>query len=87
MAEQRPAAAGRRNSGTRVAFAAAAGSSSPSTPASCTGAPSWAATTAYATTGTKVSWKGHYYTNRWWSQGEDPTTTGQWGVWNDLGPC
>jgi chitinase len=34
-----------------------------------------------------VSWKGRTYSNKWWTQGEDPTTTGQWGVWSDLGPC
>jgi chitinase len=34
-----------------------------------------------------VSWKGHTYSNKWWTTGEDPSTTGAWGVWNDLGPC
>ncbi|MGV9269390.1 glycosyl hydrolase family 18 protein [Kitasatospora sp. NPDC003701] len=58
----------------------------PTTPAGCSAAPSWDAATTYATS-TKVSWKGHYYTNKWWTKGEDPTTTGQWGVWTDNGPC
>ncbi|MFI6446164.1 chitinase C-terminal domain-containing protein [Kitasatospora sp. NPDC050543] len=53
---------------------------------SCT-APSWDAAATYATTGTKVSWKGHTYSNKWWTKGEDPGTTGQWGVWSDLGAC
>ncbi|MFC9326323.1 chitinase C-terminal domain-containing protein [Kitasatospora sp. NPDC057015] len=56
------------------------------TAGACTGAPSWDAGTTYATT-TKVSWKGHYYSNKWWTKGEDPTTTGTWGVWSDLGAC
>lgn len=65
-------------------------SSSPSTSAGPTGGtctvPSWNAATVYATT-TTVSWKGRKYSNKWWTQGEDPSTTGQWGVWSDLGPC
>ncbi|MGE7434839.1 glycosyl hydrolase family 18 protein [Kitasatospora sp. NPDC001175] len=62
------------------------GSPSPS-PTSCAGAPGWNPSTVYAAPGTKVSWKGHYYTNKWWTQGEDPSISGQWGVWADNGPC
>ncbi|MFJ9953627.1 glycosyl hydrolase family 18 protein [Kitasatospora sp. NPDC091207] len=58
----------------------------PTTPAGCSAAPGWDAATTYATS-TKVAWKGHYYTNKWWTKGEDPATTGQWGVWTDNGPC
>ncbi|PYC77304.1 glycoside hydrolase [Streptomyces tateyamensis] len=53
---------------------------------SCT-APSWSASAVYATAGTKVSWKGHNYTNKWWTTNEDPSLSGQWGVWTDNGPC
>ncbi|MEV4559800.1 glycosyl hydrolase family 18 protein [Kitasatospora sp. NPDC049285] len=69
--------------------ASASQSASPSASAStgtCSGAPSWSATTTYATA-TKVSWKGHYYTNKWWTLNEDPTLSGQWGVWADNGAC
>ncbi|GAA2743858.1 MULTISPECIES: glycosyl hydrolase family 18 protein [Kitasatospora] len=67
-------------------------STSPSASASastgtCSAAPSWNSATVYATAGTKVSWKGHYYTNKWWTQNEDPTLSGQWGVWADNGAC
>ena len=66
-------------------------SSSPSTSASPTGgtctAPGWNAATVYATAGSVVSWKGHKYTNKWWTQGEDPSLSGQWGVWTDNGAC
>ncbi|GAA1241038.1 hypothetical protein GCM10009665_34840 [Kitasatospora nipponensis] len=60
----------------------------PTTPApgTCT-APSWSASATYATSGTKVSWKGHTYTNKWWTTNEDPSLSGQWGVWTDNGPC
>ncbi|GEM_PF-2045807 len=36
-------------------------------------------------TGDIVSYNGHNYKAKWWTQGENPTTTGQWGVWEDLG--
>ncbi|MFE2873986.1 carbohydrate-binding protein [Embleya sp. NPDC059259] len=34
-----------------------------------------------------VSYQGHTYRAKWWTQGEVPGTTGQWGVWVDLGAC
>lgn len=51
----------------------------------CT-APAWAAATVY-TGGNQVSHKGHTWKAQWWTQGEEPGTTGQWGVWTDLGAC
>nr|WP_249044686.1 family 20 glycosylhydrolase [Crossiella equi] len=35
----------------------------------------------------QVSHKGRSYTAKWWTQGEEPGTTGQWGVWQDNGAC
>ncbi|MFJ7911121.1 glycosyl hydrolase family 18 protein [Kitasatospora sp. NPDC096204] len=62
--------------------------STQTTPApACSAAPSWDANTTYAAGGTKVSWKGHYYTNKWWTKGDDPSLSGQWGAWTDNGPC
>ncbi|CAM5368121.1 GH18 domain-containing protein OS=Kitasatospora aureofaciens OX=1894 GN=GCM10010502_59720 PE=4 SV=1 [Kitasatospora aureofaciens] len=55
-------------------------------PGTCTAAPGWDAGTTYATP-TKVSWKGHYYQNKWWTKGDDPAAGGAWGVWSDLGAC
>ncbi|MFF3458048.1 glycosyl hydrolase family 18 protein [Streptomyces sp. NPDC002730] len=54
-------------------------------PAGCT-APAWSATPAY-TGSTQVSHKGHVWKAKWWTQGEEPGTTGEWGVWQDLGAC
>jgi chitinase len=34
-----------------------------------------------------VSWKRHNWKTKWWTQGEEPGTTGAWGVWQDLGAC
>ncbi|GAA2989956.1 glycosyl hydrolase family 18 protein [Streptomyces lactacystinicus] len=56
------------------------------TSGACTAAPGWDAGTTYATP-TKVSWKGHYYQNKWWTKGDDPAASGSWGVWSDLGTC
>jgi chitinase len=52
----------------------------------CT-APTWNATTAYVG-GTSVSYNGHKYTAKWWTQGEQPDThSGPDQVWVDNGPC
>jgi chitinase len=53
---------------------------------SCTD-PTWSATAVY-TGGMSVSWKGHKYTAKWWTQNEQPDThSGQWDVWTDNGAC
>jgi chitinase len=50
-------------------------------------APAWNATTAYVG-GSTVSYNGHTYTSKWWTQGEQPDThSGQYDVWTDNGPC
>ncbi|MDQ0792848.1 chitinase [Streptomyces sp. B1I3] len=51
----------------------------------CASAP-WATATVY-TGGQQVSHKGHTWKAKWWTTGEEPGTTGQWGVWQDLGTC
>ncbi|MFF0791458.1 glycosyl hydrolase family 18 protein [Streptomyces spiralis] len=51
----------------------------------CTAAP-WDKTKVY-TGGQTVSYKSHTWKAKWWTQGEEPGTTGEWGVWQDLGPC
>ncbi|WP_373304372.1 carbohydrate-binding protein, partial [Streptomyces anandii] len=51
----------------------------------CTAAP-WAKDKVY-TGGQQVSHNGHNWKAKWWTLGEEPGTTGQWGVWQDLGAC
>ncbi|MEU1132745.1 glycosyl hydrolase family 18 protein [Streptomyces sp. NPDC005900] len=51
----------------------------------CTAAP-WAKSTVY-TGGQQVSHQGHTWKAKWWTTGEEPGTTGEWGVWQDLGAC
>ncbi|MEU8890499.1 glycosyl hydrolase family 18 protein [Streptomyces sp. NPDC048442] len=51
----------------------------------CTAAP-WASATVY-TGGQQASHKGHTWKAKWWTTGEEPGTTGEWGVWQDLGAC
>ncbi len=54
-------------------------------PGTCT-APAWTASQVYPG-GNVVSHNGHKWTAGWWTQGEEPGTTGQWGVWTDNGAC
>ncbi|WP_460542613.1 glycosyl hydrolase family 18 protein [Glycomyces halotolerans] len=48
--------------------------------------PAWDSSTAY-TGGDQVGHGGNEWRAKWWTQGEEPGTTGQWGVWEDLGAC
>ncbi|MYU24266.1 chitinase [Streptomyces sp. SID8352] len=48
--------------------------------------PPWSSGTVY-TGGQTVSHKGHNWKAKWWTTAEEPGTTGQWGVWQDLGAC
>jgi chitinase len=61
-------------------------SSTTTTPPSTCTAPAWAAATVYPG-GNQVSHKSRNWRAKWWTQGEEPGTTGEWGVWADLGPC
>jgi chitinase len=54
---------------------------------SCAGIAAWDPATVYATPGFSVTWAGHLYQNKWWTQGEDPTRSGRWDVWADQGAC
>ena len=46
----------------------------------------WTASGVY-TSGAAVSHKGHNWSARWWTQGEEPGAAGEWGVWQDKGAC
>ncbi|WP_432834873.1 chitinase [Dactylosporangium sp. CA-092794] len=47
--------------------------------------PAWVSTTAY-NGGATVSYGGHKWTAKWWTQGDIPGNNGQ-GVWTDNGAC
>jgi hypothetical protein len=49
-------------------------------------APLWSAGGVYGG-GDTVSHGGHHWRAKWWVTGEEPGTTGEWGVWEDLGAC
>lgn len=51
----------------------------------CTGEP-WSPYAIY-TKGDEVSHNGYNWRAKWWTQNDEPGTTGEWGVWEDLGPC
>lgn len=44
----------------------------------------WDAQAVYVK-GDRVFWQGMLYQSKWWTQGEEPGTTGEWGVWETLG--
>ncbi|MFJ8963057.1 family 20 glycosylhydrolase [Lentzea sp. NPDC102401] len=48
--------------------------------------PAWERDKVY-TGGNVVSHNGHKWTAQWWTRGEEPGTTGEWGVWRDAGVC
>jgi predicted carbohydrate-binding protein with CBM5 and CBM33 domain len=60
------------------------GPTQPPPPGNC--GPAWSASAVY-TGGANVAHRGRSYTARWWTQGEEPGTTGEWGVWQDNGAC
>jgi chitinase len=43
--------------------------------------------TAVYTGGQEVTYQGHVYSAKWWTQGDEPSKSGEWGVWKDLGSC
>src|SRR3954451_19041865 len=49
-------------------------------------APAWSVSTIYVKDNS-VSYQSRNYTAKWWTQGEVPTASGQWGVWADNGAC
>jgi chitinase len=61
------------------------GPTTPPAGGSCTGLTPWNSTTAY-TGGAVVSYNGHKWTAKWWTQGDIPGNNGQ-DVWTDNGPC
>lgn len=50
-------------------------------------APAWDVNAIYTPAGQVVSHNDREWENKWWTQGEEPGTTGEFGVWLDLGPC
>jgi chitinase len=55
------------------------------TGSSCTVA-AWNAGQAY-TQGQRASYNGITYEAKWWTQGDQPDLSGEWGVWKVIGPC
>ena len=54
-------------------------------PGSCDN-PAWEPAKVY-TGGTLASHGNHEWRAKWWTRGDEPGTTGRWGVWEDLGAC
>ncbi|MEJ8848074.1 hypothetical protein [Variovorax rhizosphaerae] len=45
-------------------------------------APAWISAQVYDVAGKRASQNGQNYENKWWTQGDDPSLSGQWGVWS-----
>jgi len=41
----------------------------------------WSSSKTYETAGTVVSYQGQLYSNKWWTKNDNPSLSGQWGVW------
>ncbi|WP_348943955.1 glycosyl hydrolase family 18 protein [Chitinibacter sp. FCG-7] len=54
--------------------------------AGCDNAEAWNATAAY-TGGKVVSYNGKKFSAKWWTQGQAPSATDQWGPWKLEGDC
>ncbi|MCI0383234.1 lytic polysaccharide monooxygenase [Streptomyces sp. CNQ085] len=54
-------------------------------PGACA-SPAWGTGNVY-TGGDTVTHDGHTWRAKWWTRGEEPGATGEWGVWEDLGAC
>ncbi|GAA1683534.1 chitinase [Glycomyces endophyticus] len=67
-----------------VTLATGISASSASAQTACAAA--WSAGAVY-TQGNVASHGGQNWTAQWWTQGETPGTTGQWGVWRNPVPC
>ncbi|NQZ07628.1 MAG: chitinase C-terminal domain-containing protein [Algicola sp.] len=52
----------------------------------CTNTDNWKASKVY-NNGDQVVEQKHQYQAKWWTTNENPTSTGQWGVWVDKGVC
>jgi chitinase len=68
-----------------ISAASAALSVTTGSASGCSEAP-WNAAAAYAG-GQRVSYNGIIYEAKWWTQGEQPDLSGEWGVWKVSGSC
>ncbi|KOO12751.1 fibronectin, partial [Vibrio xuii] len=49
-----------------------------------TQSPLWQPGKTYATPCQRVTWQGAEWDNQWWTQGNEPGSDGQWGVWRKV---
>lgn len=52
----------------------------------CTKLETWRAENAYFG-GTEVKHNAQRYQAKWWTRGDDPSRSGEWGVWKNVGNC
>nr|WP_169307304.1 carbohydrate-binding protein [Chitiniphilus eburneus] len=56
------------------------------TPANTACYQAWASGSVY-NGGARVTYNGVNYEAKWWTQGDNPAQSGEWGVWKNLGNC
>ncbi|SMC18722.1 Carbohydrate binding domain-containing protein [Andreprevotia lacus DSM 23236] len=66
---------------TPVATLAPTRVSTPTPGPAASGYPAWDANTIYDVAGTRVSYNGAIYQNKWWTRGDNPAQAGAYGVW------
>lgn len=47
----------------------------------------WEPALVYPSGGDTVVYENKVYVNKWWTTGENPSQSGQWGVWKYIGDC
>eukprot|EP01053_Blabericola_migrator_P007189 Blabericola_migrator_1__7188@NODE_3646_length_1606_cov_4_671865_g1018_i1_p2_GENE_NODE_3646_length_1606_cov_4_671865_g1018_i1NODE_3646_length_1606_cov_4_671865_g1018_i1_p2_ORF_typecomplete_len104_score12_99CBM_5_12_2/PF14600_6/0_00082CBM_5_12/PF02839_14/0_0022MAP65_ASE1/PF03999_12/1_6Podoplanin/PF05808_11/4_1SR25/PF10500_9/9_7_NODE_3646_length_1606_cov_4_671865_g1018_i110041315 len=58
---------------------------SSSSSSSSSGVPEWSSSKTYKHACTKVQHNGKVYMNGWYSQGEEPDSSDEWGTWREVG--
>lgn len=74
------------SSSSRISSSVSSVASSTTSTGGCSGVAAWNSTSVY-TQGNRVSHNGQIYEAQWWTQNENPSTSGQWGVWRVVGAC
>ncbi|WP_331345339.1 glycosyl hydrolase family 18 protein [Cellvibrio sp. UBA7661] len=73
-------------SSVRSSVAASVTTSSATSTAGCAGVAAWNSTAVY-TQGNTASHNGAVYQAQWWTQGDNPANSGDWGVWRKVSNC
>lgn len=71
---------------SKASVASSVVASSVTSTTTCSGLAAWSSSAVY-TQGMQVSYSGSKYEAKWWTQGDNPSASGEWGVWKLIGSC